>query len=124
MNTFPFRGGGKSGRRYGKFSTNINLRIPQSVADELPRLGGSTSDAVRNAIMYALHPMKLDTTLAIKLVDSLPCGICSGEGTCNKPAYAVYAVGWQHPMYTGYWVVLPVCEECTRAVAAVVYQPD
>ena len=122
MTSFPFRGGGKSGRRYGKFSTNINLRIPQSVADELPRLGANTSDAVRAAISYALHPMKVDTTLAIKLVDSLPCGIRSGEGTCDKPAFAVHAVGWQHPLFAGHWVVLPVCKECARAAAAVYAQ--
>ena len=122
MNTYPYRGGGKRGRRYGRFSTNINLRIPQSVADELPRLGANTSDAARNAIDYALHPMRVDTTLAIKLVDSMPCGIRTGEGTCDKPAYAVHAVGWQHPVFAGHWVVLPVCEECVRTTAAV-YQP-
>ena len=122
MNTYPYRGGGKRGRRYGKFPTMIVIRIPQSVADELPRLGDNTSDAVRAAIQYALHPMRVDTTIAIKLVDDLPCGIRTGEGVCGKPAYFVNCVGWQHPVFAGHWVVLPVCKECARA-AAQVYQP-
>lgn len=57
----------------------------------------------------------------IRLPDPLPCGIRKALETCGKPAYAAHA--YEHKTLAGHWTLLPVCESCALAAAAV-YDPN
>jgi len=60
-------------------------------------------------------------TLIIRLTDPLPCGILKAIGTCGQPAYVAHA--YEHKTLAGHWTLLPVCESCALAAAAV-YAPN
>jgi hypothetical protein len=74
--------------------------------------------------------MTLPSRRSIRLSESFPCGIVSGDTICGRPATAAYAdpvsmlPGYQQLGLTnGQWVLLPVCTDCAKAMWAV-YQSE
>lgn len=107
---------GAVGRRWAVNEQRVVGYVPTEWANELIRLGRSRSDAVRAAIDMALHPFEPVDIDSIRLTDSLPCGILTADGHCEKPAYAAHVYAWRHPIYGGHYVLLPQCKDCTMAL--------
>ena len=115
---------GTVGRRWAVNEQRVVSYIPPEWVNELIRLGKSQSDAVRAAIDVTLHPFESVDMNPIRLADSLPCGIRTADGHCEKPAYAAHVYKWRHPVYGGNYVLLPVCEECARVAAESYHATD
>lgn len=111
---------GQVGRRWAAGVVRVVGYIPADLAKQLQAFGKNQSDAVRTAIDAALHPMDGDSDV-IRLADSLPCGIRADtpSGVCGKPATVAHVNPLRSPVLPGHYVVLPVCQECAAAAAAV-----
>lgn len=109
---------GTPGRRWASNPKRVTGNIPEFWAGELVRFGNNESDAVRNAIDVALHPVEHESEI-ISLSSPLPCAIRANTptGICGKPAQHAHANRYRGTFLPGTWLIMPVCRECALAAA-------